>query len=160
VPLSAATALLLGYTNAQDITVPQISDYSVPSFAFTALSWMATWGSWANVKDGKFDAVDAAIGLYGTHAVDTENKIWLYATPEGEKKEVWTDLGVTGIKVIQPIMGGIIYVSEVGIVTYYGTLFDDLVNEFAGASSLVAVDVAAGLTAMAPSIIDSLGAVY
>ncbi len=142
------------------MTVPQISDYAIPSFAFNVMSWVATWSSQNNIDDGQFNAIDTAIGLYGIHAIDEDYNIYQYTTSTDSKKDVWTDLGVTGIKVIQPIIGGIIYVSEVGIVTYYGTLFDDLVNEFAAASSVVAVDVAAGLMATSPSIIDSLGAVY
>ena len=57
-------------------------------------------------------------------------------------------------------MGGIIYISQTGIVTYLGTLMDAVVNDYTSLSTLLAVDIASGLTGLAPSIIDSLGAVY
>lgn len=69
-------------------------------------------------------------------------------------------MGVTGTKVLQPAMGGIIYIDDAGIVVYSGTLLDVLINDYLALSTLVAVDIASGLTTLTPSIIDSLGAVY
>ena len=58
------------------MTVPQISSYPIPGIAFKLMSWVATWSSRKNIDDAGFKAVDAALGLYGTHAIDSSDNIW------------------------------------------------------------------------------------
>jgi len=108
--LSAIAALLLA-SSTQAISIPQLSDYSIPSFAYSLGALFTTWGNQKNLKASTpWDAVDAALGLYGVYGLDSSDNI--YNLTSG----TWTDLGITGIKIQTLLIGGVMYVNTTGSV--------------------------------------------
>ncbi len=96
----------------------------------TALAWISTWSSQKNIKKGDFNAIDACISIHGTYAIDSSYNIWRYTTSDAEKKDKWTKLGATGVKIFPLALEGIIYIDESGIVTYLGTSIDEKMNSY------------------------------
>lgn len=160
--LTLATALLLSGSQAiATSSIPQISDYSIPAFAYTVMSRVVSWSSEKNQKNGPFSAIDAAIGLYGTYAIDTSYAVWNYSTLTGAKSASWNSQGISATKIVSLLTGDIAWIDKNGA-PQFTILGSSNMSSFIQANSSVpftAVDIGVSLS-FEPTIITNSGKVW
>ncbi len=138
-PLSLSLlCALMASTNA--VTIPQISDYSIPSFAYKIISMLSTWSDTSNVDS--FDAIDVAIGLDGVYAIDASYNVWNYSTLTDAKKATWNDHDLTALKISPLITGDLAYIDSSDGTVYYTLLG---VTSQLGDASVCATDLVVSL---------------
>jgi hypothetical protein len=87
--LSACAALLLASSANGLSSIPQISDYGIPAFAYSTIAMFTSWSSQKNLKaDKPWKAVDAGLGLYGVYGLDSSHNIY------NQTSNTWVDLGI------------------------------------------------------------------
>jgi hypothetical protein len=124
------------------VTIPQITDYSIPSIAYTIIHMLASWSDLKNV--GTFNAKDVAVGLDGVYAIDTSYKVWNYSVLTGAKKATWNDHSLVAAKISPLITGDLAYIDKTDS-TVYITLLG--VTARIGNTSNCASDLAVSLMA-------------
>ena len=123
------------------VTIPQVTDYNIPSIAYKVINMLASWSDLSNV--GTFNAKDVAVGIDGVYAIDTSYKVWNYSTLTGAKKATWNDQSLVASKISPLITGDLAYINHT-VSTVYITLLG--VTARIGNTSNCASDLAVSLT--------------